>query len=60
MNIFRLWYTWECHKETSCTATLNKQKCHCVFLKNGEQEGRTGPDWGVGTSGMREDMGIGK
>jgi hypothetical protein len=29
---------------------LNKQKCH--FLnKNGEQEGKTSPVWGVGTSG---------
>jgi hypothetical protein len=29
------------------------------FYKSGEQEGRTGPLWGVGTSGRREDVGKG-
>jgi hypothetical protein len=27
---------------------LNKPKC--LFSKTGEQEGKAGPDWGVGTS----------
>jgi hypothetical protein len=26
-----------------CVATLNKQKC--IFIKNGEQEGKTVPVW---------------
>jgi hypothetical protein len=29
------------------------------FYKIGEQEGRTGPAWGVGTSGRREEVGKG-
>jgi hypothetical protein len=29
-----------------------KQNCHFFFFyKTGEQEGRTGPAWGIGTSG---------
>jgi hypothetical protein len=32
---------------------LNKQKCHFFFYRNGEQEGKTGPVWGVSTSGRR-------
>jgi hypothetical protein len=41
MNKFGLYYiyTWKHHKETSCIAFLNKQKC--LFLKNGEKEGKT-------------------
>jgi hypothetical protein len=43
----------EYHNETSCIAILNKQKC--PFFKNREQEGKTGPVWGVDTSGRGED-----
>jgi hypothetical protein len=38
--------------ETSCVAYLNKQKCLFLsfFYKIGEQEGRPGPVWRVGSS----------
>jgi hypothetical protein len=40
-------HTCKRYKETPCVAILNKQKCHPVFFyKVGEQESRTGPDWG--------------
>jgi hypothetical protein len=26
------------------------------FFQNGEQEGKTGPSWGFGTSGREEDI----
>jgi hypothetical protein len=42
-----------------CIAILNKQKCHFFFYKNRDQEGRTGPAWGGGTSGKGEDVGRG-
>jgi hypothetical protein len=32
-------YTWKCHKETPCVASLNKN----VFFKNEGQEGKMGP-----------------
>jgi hypothetical protein len=39
-----------------CISILSKQKYH--FLNtNREQEGRTGPVWGLGTTGSQEDMG---
>jgi hypothetical protein len=34
-----------------------KQKIHFVFYRNGEQEGRTGSAWGIGTCGRREKVG---
>jgi hypothetical protein len=46
-------YTWKGHKETSCVAILNKQKCHHFFYKITEQVGGTGSARGgeeVGTS----------
>jgi hypothetical protein len=48
-------YTWKCHKETPCRAILNKKKKS--FFKNREQEGKTGPVWGlaaVGRGGYKE------
>jgi hypothetical protein len=39
-------------------AILNKNVIFFFYIK-GEQEGRTGPVWGVGTSGRREDVGRG-
>jgi hypothetical protein len=44
----------ECHKETICTAVLNKQKC--LLLKNEGQEGKAGLVWGTGTSGKGETI----
>jgi hypothetical protein len=43
------------------TFISNKQKClfSFFFYKNGEQEGRTGPEEGVGTSRSREVAGKG-
>jgi hypothetical protein len=39
---------------------LNKQKCHFIFFYTiGEQEGRTGPVEGVGTSGRGDEVGKG-
>jgi hypothetical protein len=46
-------YTQKCHKETPHTVILNKQKCHIFFSF---REGRTGPVWGIGTSGRREEV----
>jgi hypothetical protein len=43
MYIYIYIYTYKCHKETSCKAILNK----FFPLKNGEQEGKTGPVWGL-------------
>jgi hypothetical protein len=43
--------------ETLCIDILNKQKC--LFFKNGEQEGKTGPVWMGVISGRGEDMGKG-
>jgi hypothetical protein len=59
MNQFGLQYiyTWRCHKATPFIAILSRQKCHFVFYKNGEQEGGTGPVWGIGTCGRGEDVG---
>jgi hypothetical protein len=37
--------------------TSYKQKC--LFFKNEEQEGKTNPVWGIGTSGSGEDIGKG-
>jgi hypothetical protein len=38
-------YTWKCHNATPGIVTLNKKN---VFSqKNGEQEGKTGPVWGL-------------
>jgi hypothetical protein len=48
---------WKYHKKTPCSAILNKQKCH-HFTKT-EQEGKTGPFWGIGASGKRKDVGKG-
>jgi hypothetical protein len=37
-----------------------KQKCYLnFFYKNGKQEGKTGPVWGVGTSGRGRIQGKG-
>jgi hypothetical protein len=40
---------------------LNKQKCQFFFFscfcKKGDQESRTGPVWGFGTSGRGENVG---
>jgi hypothetical protein len=33
---------------------LNKQKC--LFFRNREQEGKTGPIWRLGSSGMEEGI----
>jgi hypothetical protein len=44
----------EIPQQTPCIAILNKQKC--LFFKNREQEGKTGPGWGFGTSGKRDDI----
>jgi hypothetical protein len=44
--------TWKCHKETPCVATLNKQKCHFFSYKIKEQEGATGPAWGLAPVGV--------
>jgi hypothetical protein len=49
-------YTWQCHKEISCIALLNKQK-YRFFSFTKLEEGRTGPEWGGGTSGREEDVG---
>jgi hypothetical protein len=59
MNQFGLQYiyTWKYHKKSPCSAILNKQKCH-HFTKT-EQEGKTGPFWGIGASGKRKDVGKG-
>jgi hypothetical protein len=35
----------EMSNEIPYIAILNKQKC--LFFKNGEQEGKTGPVWGL-------------
>jgi hypothetical protein len=54
-----LGYTWKCHNETTCVATLNKQKClffFFLFYKKGEQESKTGPVWEVGSSGNGEEI----
>jgi hypothetical protein len=48
----------EMFQGNQCRATLNEQKCY-FFPKNGEQKGRTGPVWRVGTSGRGEDAGTG-
>jgi hypothetical protein len=37
-------YTWKCHNEIPCVAILNKQK---FLVKNGGQEGKIGPVWGL-------------
>jgi hypothetical protein len=47
-------HTWKCHNETPCILILNKQKC--LFFKNGEQEGKTVPAWGLVTAGGEEDI----
>jgi hypothetical protein len=36
-------YPWKCHSETPHISILNKQKM--PFVKNGKQEGKTGPVW---------------
>jgi hypothetical protein len=38
-------YTWKCHNENPCIATLNKQKY--LFFKTGGQEGKTDVVWGL-------------
>jgi hypothetical protein len=46
----------EMSNEIPCRAILRKQKCLFIF-KNGEQEGKTGPVWGlvvVGGGGYKE------
>jgi hypothetical protein len=43
-------YIWKCHKRTPCIAILNKQSFFS-FKKIKEQESKTGPVWGLGTSG---------
>jgi hypothetical protein len=55
MNQFGLQYVYtrKCHSETPYIAILNKQKCLFFFLSNREQEGKTCPVKGVGTSGRR-------
>jgi hypothetical protein len=45
----------ESHNETLYTAILNKQK-FIIFYRNREQEGKTGPVWGVGTTWEGEDI----
>jgi hypothetical protein len=48
-------YTWKRYNETPCIDILNKQKC--LFFKNREQEGKTGPVWRlvpVGGGGYKE------
>jgi hypothetical protein len=42
-------YMWKCQKETPCGAILNKQKW--LFLKNGEQGGKSGPVWELAPEG---------
>jgi hypothetical protein len=67
MNQFRLYYIYiyiymEMSQETLYVSILNKQKSHFFFIyKIREQEGRTGPVWGFGTSdgGRRWEKGIG-
>jgi hypothetical protein len=51
----------EMSQGNSLYSYVKKQKCHFFFLlqKNGEQEGRTDPVWGVSTSRRREDVGKG-
>jgi hypothetical protein len=43
-------YTWKCHKETPCVASLKKQKCHiffsCTISENRRAE-EVLPGWGV-------------
>jgi hypothetical protein len=52
--------TLKCHKETPCVAILSKQKCHFFLLFSSyrirEEEGRTGPAWGVGTGRRGEKV----
>jgi hypothetical protein len=54
-------YTWKYHKETPCVANLNKQTNKNVllffpFTKLENKISGTGPAWGFGTSGRREEM----
>jgi hypothetical protein len=45
---------WKCHNETPCVAILYQQRC---LFKNREQEGKSGPIWGlvpVGEEGSKE------
>jgi hypothetical protein len=35
---------------------VKQTKMHIFFYKNGVQEGKTGPVWGVGTRGRGEDI----
>jgi hypothetical protein len=50
-------YSWKNHKETPCTTILNNVFLFYLFIylfiylfyKNEEQEGKTGPFWGIGT-----------
>jgi hypothetical protein len=46
MSQFGIQYisTWKCHNEIPCVAILNKQK---FLVKNGGQEGKIGPVWGL-------------
>jgi hypothetical protein len=64
MNQFKLSYiyTWKCHNETPYIVILNIQKCHhfVFFLnKNREQEGKTGPVWGLVPVGRERIQGKG-
>jgi hypothetical protein len=38
-------------------SSLTAKKVSFFFYKNGEQEGNTGPVWGIGINGRREDIG---
>jgi hypothetical protein len=38
--------TRKCHDETPCITIINKKNC-LFFFKNEEQEGKTGPVWGL-------------
>jgi hypothetical protein len=38
---------------------LKQIKMPFIFYRNGEQEDRTGPIWGVGISGREKDVGEG-
>jgi hypothetical protein len=50
----------EVPQETPCVAILNKKKMSLFFFyKIREQEGGTGPVWGIGTSGREEEVGKG-
>jgi hypothetical protein len=51
MNQFRLYYIYmEMSRWNPCKAILNKQKY--LFFKNGEQEGKIGPFWGLVAVGL--------